>query len=296
MKNNEITEQFEKFSTGSSTNAYEFMGCHKEKDGYIFRVWAPNAEAVSIAGDFNKWDRNKNPMEKVYGGIWEGKVSNAKTYDNYKYCIRTQRGEYKLKSDPYGFHMCTRPENASKVYDISNFKWTDGEYCNRKKDYNPINSPVNIYEMHLGSWKKYDDGNYLDYTALAKKLVPYVKKMGYTHIEIMPVSEYPYDPSWGYQVTGYYSPTSRYGTPEGFAKFVDICHKTESGLYWTGLVRIFPKTKTVLWNLTEDFATNIPTPLKMNIPTGIHEYLTTAEMRLYLFLYQILCSGRKCII
>ena len=146
----DITEQFKKFTEGNSTDAYEFMGCHKSADGYIFRVWAPNAIEVSIAGDFNEWDRHANPMKRVYGGIWEGTVANAKIYDNYKYCILTQSGEYKLKSDPYGFHMCTRPENASKVYDIGIFKWTDGEFEKKKKDYNPIDAPVNIYEMHLG--------------------------------------------------------------------------------------------------------------------------------------------------
>ena len=271
----DLTEQFKRFTEGNSTDAFEFMGCHKAEKGYVFRVWAPNAKEVSVAGDFNGWDRLSNPMTKVYGGIWEGYVENAKTYDNYKYSILTQNGDCKLKSDPYGFHMCTRPENASKVYDISNFKWTDSEFEKRKKDYNPIDAPVNIYEMHLGSWKKYEDGNYYSYVELAKKLVPYVKKMGYTHIEIMPVSEYPYDPSWGYQVTGYYAPTSRYGTPEDFAKFVDICHKNGIGVILDWVGAHFPKDENGLMEFDGGFCYEYSDPLKNEHPdwnTRIFDY------------------------
>ena len=271
----DMTEQFRQFTEGNSVNAYEFMGCHKTKKGFVFRVWAPNAKEVSIAGDFNQWDKHANPMSRVYGGIWEGTVENAQIYDNYKYCILTSAGEYRLKSDPYGFHMCTRPETASKIYDVSGFKWTDGEFVKSKKKYDPIDAPVNIYEMHLGSWMKYKDENYYDYVALAKKLVPYVKKMGYTHIEIMPVSEYPYDPSWGYQVTGYYAPTSRYGTPEDFAKFVDICHKNGIGVILDWVGAHFPKDESGLMEFDGGFCYEYSDPLKNEHPdwnTRIFDY------------------------
>ena len=271
----ELTEQFKKFTEGNCADAYEFMGCHKEKNGFVFRVWAPNAREVSVCGDFNNWDKHSNAMTRVYGGIWEGFVENAKIYDNYKYCIHTQSGDYRLKSDPYGFHMCTRPENASKVYDISGFKWTDAEFEKKKREYKPIEAPVNIYEMHLGSWKKHDDGNYYSYIDIAKKLVPYVKKMGYTHIEVMPVSEYPYDPSWGYQVTGYYAPTSRYGTPEDFAKFVDICHKNGIRVILDWVGAHFPKDENGLMEFDGGFCYEYSDPLKNEHPdwnTRIFDY------------------------
>lgn len=275
MQKTETEKMTDSFLSGSSVRAYELLGCHPHDGGYVFRVWAPNAKAVSVTGDFNDWDKSACPMNRVYGGIWEACVKDAKQYDNYKYCILTQSGEYKMKSDPYGFHSCTRPENASKVYDISGYKWTDGEYLEKRKSYKPLEKPMNIYEVHLGSWRKHADGNYFDYASLAKQLVPYVKKMGYTHIEIMPVSEYPYDPSWGYQVTGYYAPTSRYGTPADFAKFVDICHKGGIGVILDWVGAHFPKDENGLMEFDGSFCYEYSDPLKNEHPdwnTRIFDY------------------------
>lgn len=275
MQKTEIIKMTDSFLSGSSVNAFELLGCHPQGKGYVFRVWAPNAQAVSVTGDFNDWDKSACPMSRIYGGIWEAYVKNAKQYDNYKYCILTQRGERKMKSDPYGFHMCTRPENASKVYDISGYKWTDSEYIEKRKSNKPLENPMNIYEVHLGSWRKHADDNYFDYVSLAKQLVPYVKKMGYTHIEIMPVSEYPYDPSWGYQVTGYYAPTSRYGTPADFAKFVDICHKSGIGVILDWVGAHFPKDENGLMEFDGGFCYEYSDPLKNEHPdwnTRIFDY------------------------
>ncbi len=269
-------QQIDIFLKGESTNAYEFMGCHKTKNGYVFRVWAPNAKSVSVLGDFNNWDMHKaNVMQKKYRDIWEVEIENAKIYDNYKYCILTQNDEYKLKSDPYGFHMCTRPDNASKIYDISGYKWTDDEFVKQNRKKNHMEQPINIYEVHLGSWMLHSDGNYYNYVDLAKKLVPYVKKMGYTHIEIMPVSEYPYDPSWGYQVTGYYAPTSRYGTPKDFAKFVDICHQGGIGVILDWVGAHFPKDENGLMEFDGKCCYEYSDPLKWEHPdwnTRIFDY------------------------
>ena len=246
QKRPDTKDKFLEFLKGESSCAYEFMGCHPHMGGYVFRVWAPHAEQVSLVGDFNGWNRESSPMECRYGCIWEIFSPDARENDNYKYCIKTRKGEYKLKSDPYGFYMCTGIDTASKVYDISSFRWSDGEYMDSRDKVSPSCQPVNIYEVHPGSWKRSDQGTSLTYTELAQKLVPYVKKMGYTHIELMPVSEYPYDPSWGYQVTGYYAPTSRYGTPSEFAGFVNECHKAGIGVILDWVGAHFPKDENGL--------------------------------------------------
>jgi len=270
-----LSECIEHFSAGNCTNAYEFMGCHKSKKGYTFRVWAPNAKSVRVVGDFNNWDTSSVVMNKLDGGIWEITIDNAKIYDNYKYYIETEDGRLIYKSDPYAFHSCTRPENASKIYDINEYKWTDSIYLEKRGSKNILESPVNIYEVHLGSWKKYADGNYFNYRDLANELAPYAKKMGYTHIEIMPVSEYPYDPSWGYQVTGYYAPTSRYGTPEDFAAFVDICHSNGLGVILDWVGAHFPKDENGLYEFDGTCLYEYSDPLKNEHPdwnTRIFDY------------------------
>ena len=236
ISENKLKDLLEKFSSGESAEAYKFMGCHKYERGYVFRVWAPNAKAVSVVGTFNNWDLSASPMFNIGHGIWEAKISDAKVYDEYKYHITKPNGETVYKSDPYAFHACTRPENSSKVYDLDGYKWKDREYLKSKRNKEIINSPMNIYEVHLGSWLQHEDGNFLSYSDLADKLVKYVKKMNYTHVELLPVSEYPFDPSWGYQVTGYYAPTSRYGTPKEFMALVDKLHCAGIGviLDWVG--------------------------------------------------------------
>ena len=231
---------------GYSDRAYEYLGCHKTDSGFVFRVWAPNARSVRLVGRFNNWDRSVKPMTNL-GGIFEEYSTIAKEFDEYKYCIERPDGSFVLKADPYGTHTCTRPETASRVYDIGGYEWHDGEYMRTRKKKDPLFSPVNIYELHLGSWIKYEDGNPYSYSDIADDLVSYVREMGYTHIELLPIAEHPFDGSWGYQVTGYYAPTSRYGTPHGFMELVDKCHQAGIGVILDWVGAHFPKDEHGLY-------------------------------------------------
>ncbi len=219
------------FHQGTNYYSYELLGCHMINDGAIFRVWAPNAKRVAVVGDFNNWDRTKHFMNKITdAGLWELYIPNVYEYQSYKYAIKTKSNRYILKSDPYAFHSEVRPQTASKVYDLKGYKFNDRKWMKNRYEHHFYNKPLNIYELNMASWRTYQDGNFFDYVKLAKDLSEYVKKMNYTHIEIMPVSEYPYDPSWGYQVTGFYSITSRFGTPKQFMEFVDIMHQNNIGV------------------------------------------------------------------
>lgn len=230
------------FHAGKNYKAYEFFGVHKiNSKSYVFRVWAPHAKAVSVVGDFNNWDENENKCECISPGIWEAVIGNANVYDCYKYAITTADSKLILKSDPYAVHAETRPGTGSKVYELDNYKWTDKKWKNENSKGSILERPVNIYEIHFGSWKQHDDGNFLTYREMAEQLVPYVKEMGYTHIEMMPIMEYPYDGSWGYQVTGYFAPTSRYGVPEDLMYFIDTCHKKGIGVILDWVPAHFPK-------------------------------------------------------
>ena len=231
------------FHQGTDVRAYELLGCHSIGDGaYVFRTWAPDARQVSLVGDFNGWDGGATPLERVSdGGVWECTVSGLQEYDVYKYCITGPDGNREMKSDPYGFHFETRPSNASRVYHLEGYAWGDADWLRRKNENTIYDCPVNIYELHLGSWRRYPDGNTFSYTRLADELIPYVQEMGYTHVELLPVMEYPYDGSWGYQVTGYYAPTSRYGTPKDFMEFVDRFHQAGIGVIIDWVPAHFPK-------------------------------------------------------
>lgn len=230
------------FHKGENYRAYEFFGVHRIKeDTFAFRVWAPNARAVSLVGDFNSWNYEANYMLPVAPGIWECIISGVQIYDCYKYAIRTKDGRTLDKADPYGFHCETRPGTASKVYEIGNYKWNDKKWLDSKNGKNILEQPVNIYEIHFGSWKQHENGDFLSYREMADELIPYVKDMGYTHIEMMPIMEYPFDGSWGYQVTGYFAPTSRYGTPDDLMYFVDECHKAGIGVILDWVPAHFPK-------------------------------------------------------
>ncbi len=245
-------QQLELFHREICPRAYELLGAHPAKrgrgQGYLLRTWAPQAQAVSVVGDFNGWNPKKNPMRRVTeGGIWECFVSGVKEYDLYKFCIQTQDGRQLLKADPYGYHMECSAQAASKFYDLSGYEWKDGDYLEKRRGQLAYSSPINIYEVHLGSWRRYPDGNYFDYRKLAKELVPYVKKLGYTHIELMPVTEYPYDGSWGYQCIGYFAPTSRFGTPKDFMYFVDQCHRAGIGVILDWVPAHFPKDEAGLF-------------------------------------------------
>lgn len=239
------------FHEGSNSNAYEYFGSHrKNKNTVVFRVWAPDAKNVSVTGDFNDWSETENPMKQLKnsGGVWEAEIKNIKPYDMYKYCITAADGRTLMKCDPYGFHMETRPGTATKYYEIDDcYEWHDEKWVEARNGKNIYESPVNIYEIHAGSWKQYDDGNFYSYRALADALVPYVKKMGYTHIEFMPLTEYPFDGSWGYQVTGYFAATSRYGEPKDLMYLVDKCHENGIGVILDWVPAHFPKDANGLY-------------------------------------------------
>ena len=230
------------FHEGTNAKAYEYLGAHSDGVGGVcFRVWAPNARNAEVVGDFNGWQPGKAPMKKISGGVWECTVNGVRQYDSYKFLIYTADGRRLFKSDPYAFHAETRPGTASKFYESLDFDWNDGAWLRKRKKKDIYSSPVNIYEVHAGSWQTYEDGNPLPYRELADRLVPYAKEMGYTHIELMPVMEHPFDGSWGYQVTGYFAPTSRYGTPEDFAYFVDKAHSMDIGVILDWVPAHFPK-------------------------------------------------------
>ena len=230
------------FHNGTNYKAYKFFGNHKiNKDKFAFRVWAPNATAVSVVGDFNSWDKDANKCKLVAPGIWEATVKGVNVYDCYKYAVTSPTGVVHLKADPYAVHQETRPGTGSKVYELHNYSWRDEAWQEKKANQNILAQPINIYEVHFGSWKRHDDGNFLTYREMAEQLVPYVKDMGYTHIEMLPIMEYPYDGSWGYQVTGYFAATSRYGLPEDLMYFVDCCHKAGIGVILDWVPAHFPK-------------------------------------------------------
>ncbi len=230
------------FHQGRNFKAQQLLGAHKVEDGkYVFRVWAPHARAVYVVGDFNGWDETASPMHKLSdGGVWEVYVDGVNNYDAYKFLIYTPDGFKNYKADPYAIHAETRPSTASKIFE-GNYRWRDSAWLKGRKERSVYKSPVNIYEVHLGSWRMFEDGNNLSYRDLARELVSYVKNMGYTHIELMPVAEHPFDGSWGYQVTGYFAVTSRYGTPDDFKFFVDECHRAGIGVILDWVPAHFPK-------------------------------------------------------
>ena len=223
------------FHEGTYYKSYDFLGAHPveiEGKNYVsFVVWAPKAKEVYLIGDFNKWNETSLPLERIeYSGLWNISVHEVEEYDAYKYRIITEQNEVIIKSDPYAFHAEERPRSASKYYNIKDFQWTDDKWIKEKKEKDLLCCPISIYEVNLLSWRKKEDGSQYSYRDLADELIPYVKKMGYTHIEIMPIMEHPYDGSWGYQVTGYFAPTSRFGTPKDFMYFVNQCHRKGIGV------------------------------------------------------------------
>ena len=241
---NEARPALEVFHTGDSVRAYDFLGAHlvnrNDKNGVVFRVWAPTARSVSVAGDFNNWNNEANYMYNIGYGVWEVFVEGVKEFCTYKYCIESEYGDRLMKADPYAFHAQTRPGQASVVYDIESYSWNDSEWFNKRKENNISSLPMNIYEIHAGSWRKYPDGNFFNYQKLADELIPYLKEMHYTHVQLMPIMEYPYDGSWGFQTTGYYAPTSRYGTPSDFMAFVDKLHGEGIGVILDWVPSNFP--------------------------------------------------------
>ena len=218
------------FHRGEYRQAYEYFGAHPTRSSTVFRIWAPSAKSVAVVGDFNDWTaREEDYCHKITNeGIWEVEIKKIKKGNLYKYLIETSWGEKILKSDPYAFYSELRPHTASIVNGKPKFRWADKRWLNNREI--GYAKPINIYEVHLGSWKKKEDGTYYNYKEIAELLVEYMLEMNYTHIEIMPITEYPFDGSWGYQGTGYYSVTSRYGTPEDFMYFVNYFHKNNLGI------------------------------------------------------------------
>lgn len=252
------------FHQGTNYYAYELLGAHYTKDETVFRVWAPNAKQVSVIGDFNDWNIFKNSMKKISNeGIWEITISDVKEYACYQYAILTKDNVWINKADPYAFHAELRPNRASRVYDLNNYEFSDEEWVKNRAEKQANHQPINIYELHLGSWKRYADGNVFNYRKIGEEVSKYAKKMGYTHIEVMPLSEYPYDPSWGYQVTGFYAITSRYGTPADFMDFVNTCHKNGIGVIVDWVPGHFGKDAHGLIDFDGDHLYEHPNPLRM---------------------------------
>lgn len=237
------------YHQGVNYRSFDFFGAHPTKEngkrGYVFRVWAPHACAVSVVGEFNSWNPETHVMHKIVDNeSYELFIPGLKEFTSYKYCITTKKGEKLFKADPYAFHAetpGTDSSNASKLYVLDGYKWQDKAYFKELKSRNVYTSPVNIYEANLLSWKKHEDGSYLSYLELIDEFVPYVKEMGYTHVEFMPLTEYPFDGSWGYQASGYFAVTSRLGTPRDFMRLVDAFHQAGIGVILDWVPAHFPK-------------------------------------------------------
>ncbi|NOY64639.1 MAG: 1,4-alpha-glucan branching protein GlgB [Nitrospirae bacterium] len=235
------------FNEGNNFRSYEKLGAHIIElngiQGVHFALWAPNAESVSVIGSFNKWDPSAHPMTPIgSSGVWSIFIPDVKEGDLYKYHIRSRiNGIVRVKSDPYGFFFEVRPKTATIIYNIDRYTWNDREWMETRRRTDPLTKPVSIYEVHLGSWMRKEDGSYLSYRELAERLIPYVQEMGFTHIELLPVTEHPLDESWGYQCTGYFAPTSRYGTPEEFMYFIDQCHQAGIGVILDWVPAHFPR-------------------------------------------------------
>ena len=250
MKTRPKLTDFDLFLQGQGTHyrAYEKLGAHpleeNGEEGVYFSVWAPNAESISVIGSFNNWEAWIHEMAPIKdSGIWERFVPGAKVGDTYKFEIKGQNGFWAQKADPYAFETELRPNTASVVCDLGNYEWNDAEWIEKRESTNWHKSPVSVYELHPGSWKRIpEEGNrWLTYRELADQLVPYVKEMGHTHIELLPITEHPFDGSWGYQATGYYAPTSRFGSPDDFRFFVDRCHEEGIGVILDWVPAHFPK-------------------------------------------------------
>ena len=265
----------EQFHTTGCADAFRYMGCHFADGGAVFRVWAPKAESVSVVGDFNFWNEQDLPMQKISDGVWEAFSVYAQPGGAYKYCVTGQNGRKVYKTDPYGTRCKALPDTSSVLEPPDSFVWHDGAYRARRKKQNALNRPLNIYEVHAGSWKRHADGSAYSWDDLTAELIPYVKDMGYTHIELLPIMEYPYDPSWGYQVTCYYAPTHRYGTPEQLMRFVDECHRQRLGVILDWVPAHFPKDENGLYEFDGACCYELSDPMMNEHPdwtTRIFDY------------------------
>ena len=244
--------ELEAFSEGHSHRAWQCFGSHSDEvdgiAGYRFRVWAPNAQAVSVFGDFNEWNPSTNPMTAIEGGIWDLFIPALSQYDTYKYAVYAADGTITAKADPYAFHAETRPSNASKIYNLEGYNWNDSTWLARRTKTPPYNQPMNVYECHLGSWRRSGEGEFLSYREITTYLVPYIKEMGFTHVEFLPITEHPFDGSWGYQCTGFFAATSRFGTPHDFMYLIDQLHQAGVGVILDWVPAHFPRDEFGLYH------------------------------------------------
>jgi 1,4-alpha-glucan branching enzyme len=243
------------FAIGHHLHIYRILGARLGVvdgiEGCHFAVWAPNVKRVSVVGDFNGWHGLRHPMRsRGASGVWELFIPGLQARDNYKYEIRTSTDEILHKSDPYGRLMGMRPETTSLIPPREAYHWKDDQWLQHRRQWHWLHEPMSIYEVHAGSWRRHDDGGFLSYTELAEQLVPYVKELGYTHIELLPVTEHPLDQSWGYQVSGYFAPTSRHGSPDEFRHFVDECHRNNIGVILDWVPAHFPRDEFALARFT----------------------------------------------
>ena len=239
--------QLEEFFSGRCFSAWKTFGAHPARDdsgreGYIFRVWAPQARSLHLLGDFNNWDPDSHPMTAGSGGVWGCFVPGLKPFDRYRFAVESPNGTIVEKADPFAFHADLRPDTASRLYDLAGgHAWGDRDWLEYRARTDPYVGPMNIYECHLGSWRRTGEGEFLSYRTVASYLVPYVKEMGYTHVEFLPVTEHPLDASWGYQCTGYFAATSRFGTPDDFKYLIDQLHQAGIGVIMDWVPAHFPK-------------------------------------------------------
>lgn len=254
-------DKINSFHSKYIVDAYEYFGSFFKGESTLFRLYAPHAEKVSVVGDFNSWDDSINIMTYIDNGIWEIEIPNVKIYDNYKYSIYSNNHHF-LKQDPYAKHSETNGASSSKVFSIDGYVWNDSEWMKKRTERDIYSEPVNIYEVHLGSWKKHKKGYNLNYRVIADKLIPYVKRMGYNYIELMPITEYPFEGSWGYQVTGYFSPTSRYGTPIDFMYLIDKAHINGIGVIMDWVPAHFPKDDYGLYEFDGQCLYEDPAPTR----------------------------------
>ena len=265
-----------RFHTGGCADAFRFLGCHcLPGGGAYFRVWAPRAESVSVVGDFNFWNEQDLPMQKISDGVWEAFSVYAAPGGAYKYCVTGPGGRKVYKTDPYGTRCKALPDTSSIIEAADDYPWHDGLYRSRRAKHKPLNRPLNIYEVHAGSWRRHPDGSVYSWDDLAAELIPYVRDMGYTHIELLPIMEYPYDPSWGYQVTCYYAPTHRYGSPQQLMHFVDECHRQNIGVILDWVPAHFPKDENGLYEFDGTCCYELSDPMMNEHPdwtTRIFDY------------------------
>ncbi len=295
----------ESFHQGTNRRAYEMLGAHpvlqEGKELWHFAVWAPHARAVSLIGEFNGWDKNATPMVKQFDGTWEVRVPaerfdpacNSEKYNYpeaaekltvYKYAVCDVDGNWRDKADPYGFAMQNRPDTGSRMFDLDKYRWNDSDWMEKRQKHDPFHSPMNIYELHLGSWKRREDGSFMTYTEIAQELVPYILDMGYTHVEFLPVMEHPLDMSWGYQVSGYYAATARFGQPDELMQLIDALHQAGIGVILDWVPAHFPKDDMGLRRFDGTALYEHPDPRRGDMPQwGTHVFdFARGEVRSFL--------------